>query len=127
VDYFVKMYSGREEKTIEGITAEAMNVLVQYSYPGNIRELENVIERAVVFCEGSFITMGDIPVFLKETLEDDLVLEGLTLPEKINKLEKNEIQRALRKNGGIKSKAARALGVTERILSYKIKTYGIKV
>ena len=126
VDYFVKMYSVREEKTIEGITAEAMNVLVQYSYPGNIRELENVIERAVVFCEGSFITMGDIPVFLKETLEDDLVLEGLTLPEKVNKLEKNEIQRALRKNGGIKSKAARALGITERILSYKIKTYGIK-
>jgi two-component system NtrC family response regulator len=126
VDYFVRMYSGREEKTIEGITAEAMNVLVQYSYPGNIRELENVIERAVVFCEGNFITLRDLPVFLKETLEDDLVLEGLTLPEKVKILEKNEIQRALRESGGIKSKTARALGVTERILSYKIKTYGIK-
>jgi DNA-binding NtrC family response regulator len=126
VDYFVRVYSGREEKTIEGITAEAMNVLVQYSYPGNIRELENVIERAVVFCDGSFITLGDLPVFLKETLEDDLVFEGLTLPEKVKKLEINEIKRALRDNGGIKSKAARALGVTERILSYKLKTYGIK-
>ncbi|MGB6340501.1 MAG: sigma-54 dependent transcriptional regulator, partial [Candidatus Aminicenantaceae bacterium] len=126
VDYFVRMYSGREEKTIEGITAEAMNVLVQYSYPGNIRELENVIERAVVFCDGSFITLGDLPVFLKETLEDDLVFEGLTLPEKVKKLEKKEIQRALRDNGGIKSKAARVLGVTERILSYKLKNYSIK-
>jgi two-component system NtrC family response regulator len=125
VDYFVRMYSGREEKTVEGITAEAMNVLVQYSYPGNIRELENVIERAVVFCDGNFITLGDLPVFLKETLEDDLVFEGLTLPEKVKKLERKEIQRALRQNGGIKSKAARALGVTERILGYKIKTYGI--
>jgi DNA-binding NtrC family response regulator len=126
IDYFVRVYSGREEKTIEGITAEAMNVLVQYSFPGNIRELENAIERAVVFCDGSFITLGDLPVFLKETLEDDLVFEGRTLPEKVKKLEKNEIQRALRQNGGIKSKTARALGITERILSYKIKTYGIK-
>jgi two-component system NtrC family response regulator len=126
VDYFVRMYSKREQKKIEGITAEAMNVLVQYSYPGNIRELENVIERAVVFCEGSFITLNDLPVFLKETLEDDLVFEGLALPEKVKKLEKKEIQRALRDSGGIKSRAARALGVTERILSYKIKTYGIK-
>ncbi len=126
VDHFVRKYSKREEKTIEEITAEAMNVLVQYSFPGNIRELENVIERAVVFCDGSFITLGDLPVFLKETLEDDLVFEGLTLPEKVKKLEKIEIKRALRDNGGIKSKAARALGVTERILSYKQKTYGIK-
>lgn len=126
VDYFVKKYGDREEKTIEGITAEAMNVLVQYSYPGNIRELENVIERAVVFCDGSFITLSDLPVFLKETLEDDLVLEGLSLPEKVKKLEKTEIQRSLRRNAGIKSKAARALGITERILSYKIKIYGIK-
>jgi DNA-binding NtrC family response regulator len=126
VDYFLRMYSDREEKTIEGITAEAMNVLVQYSYPGNIRELENVIERAVVFCDGNFITLSDLPVFLRETLEDDLVFEGLTLPEKVKKLERNEIQRALRNNGGIKSKAARALGITERILSYKIKTYSIK-
>ncbi len=125
VDYFVKMYSDREAKTIEGITAEAMNVLIQYSYKGNIRELENVIERAVVFCDGSFITMRDLPVYLKETPEEDLVLEGLTLPEKVKKLEKNEIQRALRDSGGVKSKAARTLGVTERILSYKMKTYGI--
>ncbi|MGD9345582.1 MAG: sigma-54 dependent transcriptional regulator [Candidatus Aminicenantes bacterium] len=126
VDYFIKIYSTREAKTIEGITAEAMNVLVQYPYPGNIRELENVIERAVVFSEGSLITMGDLPVFLKDASEEDLVFEGLTLPEKVKKLEKTEIQRALRDSGGIKSKAARALGVTERILSYKIKSYSIK-
>ncbi|MGD8537243.1 MAG: sigma-54 dependent transcriptional regulator [Candidatus Aminicenantes bacterium] len=126
VDHFVRVYSSREEKVIEGITAEAMNDLVQYVYPGNIRELENVIERAVVFCDGSFITRSDLPVFLKEPLENDLAFEGLTLPEKVEKLEKNEIRRALRLNGGIKSKTARTLGVTERILSYKIKTYGIK-
>lgn len=126
VDHFVRMYTAREDKTIEGITSEAMNVLVQYSYPGNIRELENVIERAVVFCDGDVLTRSDLPVFLKETLEDDLGFEGLTLPEKVKKLEKNEIQRALRASGGVKSKAARALGVTERVLSYKIKTYGIQ-
>lgn len=126
VDYFVRVYSAREAKEIEGITAEAMNALVRYSYPGNIRELENAIERAVVFCDGTFITLGDLPVFLKDTHEDDLAFDGLTLPEKVKKLEKSEIQRALRDNGGVKSKTARALGVTERILSYKIKALGIK-
>lgn len=126
VDFFLRKYSERERKTIEGITAEAMNLLVRYAYPGNIRELENIVERAVVFSEGHFITLADLPVFLKETREDDLTLEGLTLADKVRLIETREIKKALKNTGGIKSKAARALGITERILSYKIRTYNIE-
>lgn len=127
VDHFVRKYSESEGKDIQGVSAEAMNLMLRYAFPGNIRELENIIERAIVFCDRDMITSADLPIFLKQIQEDDISLEGLTLPEKVKRLETREIKRALLDNGGVKSKAARALGVTERILSYKIKAYGIDV
>jgi transcriptional regulator with PAS, ATPase and Fis domain len=93
--------------------------------PGNIRELENVIERAVVFCDGDIIKTADLPVFLKEKTEEDLAASDLALTEKVEKLEIMEIKRALRENNGIKSRAARALGITERMLGYKMKIYDL--
>jgi len=126
VDYFIRKYSEIEGKKIEGISAEAMNLLMQHSFPGNIRELENVIERAVVFCEGDDIITADLPLDVKETKEENLLIEeNLLLKEKIRRIEIQEIKKALKKAGGVKSKAARTLGITERILSYKMKNYGI--
>ncbi len=125
VDHFIQKYSEKEGKKIEGISSEAMNMLVQYKFPGNIRELENVIERAVVFCETGTITSTDLPVFLREKKEEDLMDSDLTLTRKVQRLEMLEIKRALQENNGIKSRAARALGITERMLSYKIKSYNL--
>ncbi len=125
VDYFIRKYSQRERKKIEEISAEAMNFLLRYSFPGNIRELENIIERAVVFCEGTMIMSSDLPVFLKETKEEEVSPEGLSLTDRVKALEMREIKRVLLESGGMKSKAARALGITERILSYKMKIYNI--
>jgi len=127
VDHFVRKYCELEGKEIQSVSAEAMNLLLRYTFPGNIRELENIIERAVVFCDGDIITSTDLPIFLKQKREKELSLEGLSLPEKVERLESREIKKALMENGGVKSKAARALGVTERILSYKIKTYGLDI
>jgi len=127
VDHFVRKYSELEGKDIQSVSAEAMNLLLRYAFPGNIRELENIIERAIVFCDRDIITSGDLPIFLKQKREEELSLEGLTLSEKVERLETREIKKALIDNGGVKSKAARALGVTERILSYKIKMYGIDI
>jgi two-component system NtrC family response regulator len=126
VDHFVRKYSELEGKAIHSVSAEAMNLLLRYAFPGNIRELENIIERAIVFCDGDIITSADLPIFL-EKKQDDISLEGMTLPEKVERLETREIKGALLDNNGVKSKAARSLGVTERILSYKIKTYGIDI
>ncbi len=125
VDYFIRKYSEREGKKIEEISAEAMTALLNYSFPGNIRELENIIERAVVFCEGQTITSSDLPVFLKEKKEEELVQEGLSLKDKVKHLEVKEIKKALRENGLVKSQAARVLGITERMLSYKMKIHNI--
>ncbi len=125
-DHFIRKYSRREKKEIRGVSREAMNQLMNYSFPGNIRELENIIERAVVFAEEEDIVRSDLPVFLEEKKEGDLCTEDLSLPEKIKRLETREIKRALRENGGIKARTARALGLTERMLSYKMKNYNIE-
>jgi len=110
VDHFIRKFAEKEGKKIEGISAEAMNAIIQYQFPGNIRELENVMERAVVFCEGDHITTAHLPLFLKE-----------------KHLEIMEIKRALNENKGVKSQAARALGISERMLGYKIKNYNLKI
>ena len=122
-DYFIKKYRDREAKKIEGISTEAMNALLNYSFPGNIRELENIIERAVIFCEGKFITLAHMPLFLKEKKEEELNKEIKSLGDKVRDLETREIKIALLESNGVKSKAARMLGITERMLSYKMKIY----
>jgi two-component system NtrC family response regulator len=125
VDHFIASFARRENKKIRGISAEAMNALMAHPFPGNIRELENVIERAVVFCEGEYLTLADLPVALKEKEERRISDDPtLSLEERVRRLEMEEIRRALDASGGVKSKAARALGITERMLSYKIKIYG---
>jgi DNA-binding NtrC family response regulator len=125
VDHFIQKYSEKEGKKVEGISSEAMNMLVQYKFPGNIRELENAIERAVVFNETGTIASMDLPVFLREKNEENWIDSDLTLTDKVNKLEVMEIKRALRENSGIQSRAARGLGITERMLRYKMKTYNM--
>ncbi len=123
VDHFIRKFAEKEGKKIEGISAEAMNAIIIYSFPGNIRELENVIERAVVFCEKDYITTANLPLFLKEKKEEKLQMDGLSLKERVKRLEILEIKKALQENNGVKSRAARALGITERMLGYKIKSY----
>jgi two-component system NtrC family response regulator len=130
VDHFIREYSRREKKNIKGISAEAMEALIKHDFPGNVRELENAIERAVVFAEGEYITRADLPVFLEIRSEKELAEAAEAdfsrpLPDKVRELEIREIKRALEKSGGVKSRAARLLGITERMLSYKMKVYGL--
>jgi len=125
VDHFLRVYSEREKKKIEAISAEAMNLLFHYAFPGNIRELENFIERAVVFSDGTTVSTDDLPLFLKEKKEELAEGEAVSLTQKVKRLEIREIKRALIENQGTKSKAAKMLGITERMLSYKMKTYGL--
>ncbi|MGB7295013.1 MAG: sigma-54 dependent transcriptional regulator [Candidatus Aminicenantales bacterium] len=127
VDLFITKYAAREEKKIEGVTQEARSALLRYAFPGNVRELENIVERAVVLGEGKFLTLADLPVFLKEKPEEEIGNGEKMLTDMVRRLEVREIKRALLEANGVKSKAARALGITERMLSYKVKIYGISV
>ena len=125
VDFFIKKYGEREGKKIQGITREALNALVAHAFPGNVRELENLIERAVVFVDRDIIGISDVPLVLRETAEADTGPAGDSLLDKVRRLETQEIRQALRESGGVKSRAAKALGITERMLAYKMKTYGL--
>ncbi len=124
-DFFLKKYAEREGKAVRGISREALNALVGHAFPGNVRELENVVERAVVFADKDVLGAADLPLALTEPVGADTGPDGEALPDKVRRLETREIRRALREAGGVKSRAAKALGITERMLAYKMKAYGL--
>ena len=126
VDHFISAAASREKKKIKGISTEAMNALMAHSFPGNIRELANALERAVVFADGEYVMLADLPVPFREREEKDASDAAGSLEEKVRRLEVREIRRALAESSGIKAQAARALGITERMLRYKIRIYGIR-
>jgi transcriptional regulator with PAS, ATPase and Fis domain len=129
IDHFLKKYSEENQNSISDISKEARDLLLRYPYPGNIRELENLIERAVILCRGEMITTQDLPFHLKEEKSETLSTsskKGKTLPESLEEIEKDSILRALHQHEGVQTKAAESLGISERVLRYKIKKYGIR-
>ncbi len=123
VNHFISIYSRKEGRVIRGITDEAMNQILRYNFPGNIRELENIIERSIVLARGDYITTEDIPVSIAE--DTGHRVEG-KLNKKVEEIEKQMIKSALERHRGKKSKAASDLGITERMLRYRIKKYHIQ-
>lgn len=121
---FLVRYARENEKKVQGISTEAMDTLMRYDYPGNVRELQNIIENAVVMARGEVITVRDLPLggVAKEQTErgDD------SLPSRVEQLERSAIRQALEDAEGVQSKAANLLGITERNLRYKLKKYGFK-
>jgi two-component system NtrC family response regulator len=128
IDYFLQKYSNENQKSISDISKEARALLLRYSYPGNIRELENLIERAVVLCRGEMITTQDLPFHLKEEKSEKLweLKKEKSLPESLEEIEKDSIVKALHQHQGVQTKAAENLGISERVLRYKMKKYRIR-
>jgi len=126
IDLFIKKFNEREEKSISSISKDALNMLIKYDYPGNIRELENIIERAVVLARGNVLTIKDLPVFIngKNEVEIDNLAQdhSLSLPERMSIIEKNIIEQTLKKHYYNKTKAAAELGISESGLRYKIQS-----
>jgi two-component system NtrC family response regulator len=128
IEHFLAKYSRENQKVGLSISKEARDLLLNYSYPGNIRELENIVERAVVLCRGDTITTQDLPLNLREGKVEDLLKEagtGRSLPETLEEIERLRITQALESSHGVQTKAAEELGISERVLRYKMKKYGI--
>ena len=96
-----------------------------YDFPGNVRELENIVERAVILTENELITSEDLPPYLQKNKGHASAQDLFELPlvEAVERLEKMRIFDAMQKAGGIKTKAAELLGISERVLRYKLEKY----
>jgi DNA-binding NtrC family response regulator len=129
LDYFLKKYSKSEGKEIKGFSKEALKYLLRYDYPGNVRELSNIVERATVMATKNVIDVSDLPeeVVRSSAAHVNFVSGGATtLPEVIKKIEKKMILEALKEENFVKLRAAKKLGISERVLRYKMKLYGIE-
>ena len=121
IRHFIKKYlSKRKDMLIKGISEDAMDILMGYSFPGNIRELENIIEHAISFANSPEILPSDLPSFLIQT-PTQKITPTARLKETLGDIEKELVWNALQRSGGNISKAAQDLGIYRQQLQRKIK------
>jgi len=123
-DHFLEKFAAENNKSISRISTPAIEMLTRYHWPGNVRELENCIERAVLLCDGDVIRSEHLPPSLQMIKKTETVA-ATSLTEIIANKERELIVDALKKCGGQQRKAAKDLGITERMLGYKLKKYDI--
>jgi len=125
-DFFLKRYTKKNKRVIKGFTPRAMDLLMRCDWSGNVRELENVVERAVIMARGEMISPMEFPENLKE-LDVELKEPGLNLSagRSLKEVEKEMILRTLDETGGNRTHAAAILGISRRTLQLKLKEYGI--
>ena len=127
--HFLARAAAREKRSIQKIGAGALDLLARHPWPGNVRELQHAVERAVLVCEGDEILAEHLPPALTRGSGAAPAPEPGTsggLVEEVERLERRMILDALDKNGWVKARAGRALGITERMISYKMENLGIQ-
>lgn len=133
-NYFLKKYNERMGKNISKISDEAMYVLKKYNYPGNVRELENMIERTVALESGSTILPESLPPMVMTTSgtkkmasssEIEVGDDGLDLDKVMGQIEKELLVKAIHSAGGVKKKAAKLLKISFRSMRYRVEKYGL--
>jgi two-component system response regulator AtoC len=128
--YLLHRHARRLGVPVEGIEPQAMEVLLAYPWPGNIRELENVLERALVLSDGPRIGLDDLPESVRRPAPDSpgflTDTEDLSVKRHGARMEKHLIQLALDRTGGNRTQAAELLDLSPRALRYKVQEYGIE-
>jgi DNA-binding NtrC family response regulator len=130
-EHFLKEANARFERSIRSISSDAMTHLMKYEWPGNVRELKNTIERSVLITDGDVLTSNFLPSHITKHVSDQTSVNAPTLEmdlaTTLRNLERQLIIDALERSDGVQRKAAKLLGVTERVLWYKIKKLQIDV
>jgi len=125
-EYFVGKYAAEHQRAVTGISHRALDLLSEHAWPGNVRELENAVERAVVVCDGFVIQEQHLPAAVRRPSLPPAP-ERSTLKEAVAALEQRMLADALGRARGNCARAARELGVSERVVRYKASQYGIDV
>jgi two-component system response regulator AtoC len=129
VDHFIHVQNARQGTNIKGVTEEALELMRNYAWPGNIRELQNCIERGVVLTGGDTIDVDVLPERIKESSDELKQLfssDELSIKKMSTMLERILIRRALEKTRGNRTNASKLLEISHRALLYKIKDYGLE-
>ena len=128
IDYFLKKHTKNTSRLITGLTPETRKLMVDYSWPGNVRQLESAIERAILLAEGDKITLEDLPTEVRQDVGPasegafKLPAEGINFED----VERNLITQAMEQTDYNITKAAKLLGLTFRTLQYRLEKFGIK-
>ncbi len=128
VDHFVTRFNERLGTSIQAVDPKAMQVLTEYAWPGNVRELEHAMERAMVLCEATVLTVADLDPRIREPADPvatELDKGSYSIKKTTRVIEEILIRRALEKTKGNRTRAAELLEISHRALLYKIKEFGI--
>jgi two-component system response regulator AtoC len=129
VDHFLKVYGGQTGRDIRSVTPDALDALIHYSWRGNVRELENVIERAVILADGPVVELEHLSPWIQDDRRTAFLgvsPEEYSVKKVVPRIEKELIVRALRKTRGNRTAASKLLEISHRAVLYKIKDYGIE-
>jgi DNA-binding NtrC family response regulator len=133
VEHFIGILNSKLKKQMKGVSPEATDIIMDYEWPGNVREIRNIIERAILFEKGDWITVESLGKLrlIRETFEkgQPVSVDELVIPESgisIEKVEKSLIKQALIMSKGNKSRAAILLGLSRATLNYRIKKFNIE-
>jgi two-component system, NtrC family, response regulator AtoC len=130
VEYYIRHYSSVNHKKITGISNEALKALIDYNWPGNVREVRNVVERMVVLARGDSLDISNVPADIRDFSMRSIVSDQSGGSQhshaSIRDMEKDMIERTLKEMNGNKSKVAKKLGISRRTLYRKIDDFKIK-
>ena len=124
-EHFLKKYNKENKRRIEGFSPLSMDLLTRYRWPGNIRELENAIERAVIMCDTTCVLPEHFPPDIQSTHLETSKGQSPAPGTDLREVEKRAIQQTLEEVGGNKSRAAKELGISRKSLYNKLKEYGL--
>ena len=128
IDYFLKKHTRNTSRLVRGLTPDTRKMMIDYGWPGNVRQLESAIERAILLCEGDLITIEDLPLEVRQ--EAGPVAQGMFKlpPEGISfeDVERDLIMQAMEQTDYNITKSAKLLGLTFRTLQYRLEKFGIK-
>ncbi len=130
VDYFIKKFNKENNKNVKGISPEALELMMNYDWPGNVRELENLIERIIALTSREIIQADELPFFQNNyskinELKESILSGRVSFLKAEEEFEKSIILDALKRTNFIQSRAAELLGISRRILKYKMDKLGI--
>jgi len=133
INHFIKKFNERMARSIQGVSQEALELLMKYDFPGNIRELENLVERTMALESGSIILPESLPPIVstprgpKVASSHEIIVtpEGLDIDKVLGQIEKELLVKAIHVAGGTKKRAARILKISSRSMRYRCEKYNL--